>query len=195
MADRRPGVAGLAGLRARRRPGRSAVTHPIGCDGVEEVGGVGSLEAFSCSSRIAWPVWSSNSRVPAPTGTGERWMRTSSANPARMHYRQTLAPPITTTSRSAAAARACSTADSIPSVTKVNPDRSLVDPRVDRFATDAQPMLRHRRPMRSRIHQETSRCPPRRLPSQPPHISLAGATLSRHWDHSGETNSSGARRP
>ena len=51
---------------------------------------------------------------------GATWSWSSSSRPAVRYCWATLAPPATATSLSPAAARACSSADSIPSVTNVN---------------------------------------------------------------------------
>ena len=56
---------------------------------------------------------------PAPSTTGATWRWSSSSSPAARYWRTALAPPAIDTSCSPAAARACSSADSIPSVTKL----------------------------------------------------------------------------
>src|SRR5215207_9871210 len=62
----------------------------------------------------------SNSRTPSPSSSGTTWSCISSISPASRYCWTTSAPPATATSPSPAAARACSSADSIPSVTNVN---------------------------------------------------------------------------
>ena len=59
----------------------------------------------------------SNIGVPEPNRTGTRWIETSSTRPAAMYWRPRSAPPMTVTSWSPAAARAWSSALSMPSVT------------------------------------------------------------------------------
>ena len=61
----------------------------------------------------------SKSRMPPPRSTGTRWMFISSSNPAFRYCLMMFAPPQMPTFLSPAAARASSSAASIPSVTKV----------------------------------------------------------------------------
>src|SRR3990170_1258786 len=63
---------------------------------------------------------SGNSRRPPPSSTGMTSIRSSSTRPARRSWRITSTPPTTVTALSPAAAFAWLTADSTPSVTKVN---------------------------------------------------------------------------
>src|SRR4051794_20744152 len=78
----------------------------------------GASTDSTCSS-FASPTFS-NSRAPPPSRIGTTETTISSSNPAARYCCATDAPPPRDTSFSTAAARACSSADSIPSVTKWN---------------------------------------------------------------------------
>ena len=75
----------------------------------------------SCWESVVGPT-RSNSRVPSPRSSGDRWMRSSSTSLAARLWSMMFAPPMTTTSLSPAVARAWSMAAATPSVTHWNLD-------------------------------------------------------------------------
>ena len=79
----------------------------------------GASTARTCSSERPGPT-PSNSRAPPPSISGTMCSSSSSTSPAARYWLMASAPPPIVTSLPAAASVACSRADSIPSVTKVN---------------------------------------------------------------------------
>ena len=78
----------------------------------------GASIARTCSSSRSEPT-SSNSRSPPPSRIGTTWSSSSSTRPAARYWWMALAPPPSETSLLAGRLPACSSADSIPSVTKL----------------------------------------------------------------------------
>src|SRR4029453_13794721 len=89
------------------------------CPGVPDVSDSGRLGRLDLLEPLPPPTFS-NSRPPPPSRIGTTETTISSSRPAERYCCATDAPPPRDTSFSPAAARACSSADSIPSVTKWN---------------------------------------------------------------------------
>src|SRR5215218_4872440 len=79
---------------------------------------LGASIARTCSSFSSGPT-PSKSRAPPPSTSGTMFDSSTSTSPAARYWLMALAPPPMTTSLPGAASRACSSADSIPPVTKV----------------------------------------------------------------------------
>src|SRR3954447_13006318 len=80
----------------------------------------GASTARTCSSCTSASPRLSRRRAPSPSTTGTTWSSSSSSSPAARYCCATWAPPQSMTSLPPAASLACSSADSIPSVTKWN---------------------------------------------------------------------------
>src|SRR4029453_10872856 len=89
------------------------------CPGVPDVSDSGRLGRLDLLEPLPPPTFS-NSRAPPPSRIGTTETTISSSSPAARYCCATDAPPPRDTSFSPAAARASSSADSVPSVTKWN---------------------------------------------------------------------------
>ena len=114
-ADLRAVVPAAHSFGTRARLARAAAARFFSTSGASRPGA--SITRI-CSSARSGPI-PSKSRAPPPSTTGATCSSSSSTRPAARYWLIAAAPPPIVTSLSPAAARACSSADSIPSVTNV----------------------------------------------------------------------------